>query len=142
MSDRIDPLTEEIASLVYGMVKRWDDYWDAHVRELNADVTSRQALALWQCSEPQPIGELAARMGCDPSSTTGIVDRMEAKGLLRRVPDPADRRTKRVEMTPAGKKLRQQLERRLAAGRPSIIGLSKAEKLQLRDLIVKAMGGL
>ena len=92
--------------------------------------------------DPLAMGELAGRMGCDPASATGIVDRLEAKGLVARVADPSDRRTKRVELTAEGRKTRRRIEQRVMATRPSIVGLDEREKRQLRDLLVKAMEGL
>ncbi len=37
------------------------------------------------------------------SDVTGLVDRMERSGLVRRVPDPDDRRVNIVELTPVGR---------------------------------------
>ena len=45
--------------------------------------------------------ELAGELGIPPSTFTGVFDRLVEKGLLRRVPDPEDRRGVRVEPTPA-----------------------------------------
>lgn len=44
---------------------------------------------------------LAERLGVAPMSLTGFLDRLEAAGLVARVPDPDDRRAKRVGTTPA-----------------------------------------
>ena len=46
--------------------------------------------------------QFAERMGCDASNVTGIVDRLEAKELVVRSVDKADRRVKRIARTPAG----------------------------------------
>ena len=142
MADIVDDLTDEIATLVHALVRGWEDYLNARVRELNVGITGRQATVLWMTRDPLPIGELAQKVGCDPSSATGIVDRLADKGLVRRVADPRDRRTKRVELTAEGKRLRQRIERRVMAASPSLAGLSRTEKSQLRDLLRKAMVGL
>lgn len=44
---------------------------------------------------------LAERMGVEAMTVTGFVDRLEAKGFIRRVADPADRRAKLVQVTDA-----------------------------------------
>src|SRR5437016_13107156 len=44
-----------------------------------------------------PLSELAARLSCVRSNMTQLVDRLEAEGLVRRVQDPADRRSVRAE---------------------------------------------
>lgn len=138
----VDELSEEITSLVFNLVHRWDAYLEARVRELNVGLTGRQATVLWMAHDPLSMGELSTRLACDPSSATGIVDRLETKGLVRRVANPSDRRGKRVELTPEGRKLRRRIEQRVMAARPSIAGLTKTEQRQLRDLLQKAMAGL
>jgi len=45
-------------------------------------------------------GDLAARTGLAPPSVTGLINRLERKGFVRRVADPADRRRVRVERCP------------------------------------------
>ena len=45
-------------------------------------------------------GELAAEAGLTSGAVTGVVDRLERAGFARRVPDPADRRRVKVEVTP------------------------------------------
>jgi MarR family transcriptional regulator, organic hydroperoxide resistance regulator len=140
--DVVDELSEEIASLVHHLVNAWDAYFEARVREMDVGLTGRQALALWLAGRPLSMGELSAQLGCDPSSATGIVDRLEGKGFVRRVADDADRRAKRVELTADGRKLRRRIEQRLVAARPSVAGLTKTEQRQLRDLLRKAMAGL
>lgn len=45
-------------------------------------------------------GELAAEVGLTSGAVTGVVDRLERAGFARRIPDPADRRRVKVEVTP------------------------------------------
>ncbi|HWJ43086.1 MAG TPA: MarR family transcriptional regulator [Solirubrobacterales bacterium] len=45
-------------------------------------------------------GELAAEVGLTSGAVTGVVDRLERAGYARRVPDPADRRRVKIEVTP------------------------------------------
>ena len=49
--------------------------------------------------------ELAGLLGSDKSSTSGLVDRAERRGLVRRVPSQLDRRSVRVRLTPSGREL-------------------------------------
>ncbi|WP_055586791.1 MarR family winged helix-turn-helix transcriptional regulator [Streptacidiphilus griseoplanus] len=66
-------------------------------------LTSVQAKALGAVQEPVPMRELAGRLGCDASNVTGIVDRLEARGLAARQAAEADRRVKIVVATDAGR---------------------------------------
>jgi DNA-binding MarR family transcriptional regulator len=51
---------------------------------------------------PMIIKDLGARFNVPVSTMTGLVDRMEAKGVLRRAPGRRDRRSIELELTPAG----------------------------------------
>lgn len=53
--------------------------------------------------------ELADTLVVDRSNVTGLLDRMETAGWVRRGDDPSDRRVYRVQLTPAGKKLWQKV---------------------------------
>lgn len=55
-----------------------------------------------ESGQPLMLSELAAGQGCAPSNITQLVDRLEADGLVRRVEEPTDRRSKRAELTPLG----------------------------------------
>jgi DNA-binding MarR family transcriptional regulator len=48
---------------------------------------------------PTTLTELSQRMGMTHSTLSGIVDRLEARGLVRRSPDEADRRRTRIDVT-------------------------------------------
>jgi DNA-binding MarR family transcriptional regulator len=53
--------------------------------------------------EPLTLSQLAARLSCVRSNMTQLVDRLEADGLVKRLDDPADRRSVRAELTPLGR---------------------------------------
>lgn len=53
--------------------------------------------------EPLPLNELATGKKCAASNITQLVDRLEADGLVRRIEDPDDRRSKRAALTALGK---------------------------------------
>ena len=53
--------------------------------------------------EPVPLRLLAEEQQCVASNVTTLVDRLETDGLVRRVDDPTDRRSKRAELTELGK---------------------------------------
>jgi DNA-binding MarR family transcriptional regulator len=71
------------------------------------------ALKALEPGKPRPMSELAGALRCDNSNVTGIVDRLEDRGLVRRVPSDRDRRVKMLEVTPAGRGAAQ------AAARPA-----------------------
>jgi len=58
---------------------------------------------LVQTSEALQLGRLADRISCVKSNITQLVDRLESDGLVRRVSDPADRRSIRAAITDEGR---------------------------------------
>lgn len=81
------------------------------------------------------MGELAARLNYDASNLTGLVDELEARGALRRRPDPDDRRVKSLVITAEGLRLKEAFRRRLLEHRRSFGSISEAQFRQLRDLL-------
>jgi len=60
--------------------------------------------------EPQRASELADAVGVSRPTLTSLVDGLEASGLVRRVPEPTDRRGIRLELTEAGRDARRRAE--------------------------------
>src|SRR5580693_9240697 len=72
-------------------------------------------LHLIEPGRPIPMGQLADTLACDASNVTGLVDRLESRGLVRRHPSEADRRVKVLYLTPTGSRLRALMVDRMAA---------------------------
>jgi DNA-binding MarR family transcriptional regulator len=62
-------------------------------------------LCLWAEDELKAV-ELARRSRLEPSTITGLLDRMERDGLVTRAPDPHDRRAFRIGLTDAGRRVK------------------------------------
>ena len=87
-----------------------------------------------------PMRILAERLGCDASNVTGIVDRLEARGLLERRAADHDRRIKELALTPAGIAARAQVIERLGEPPESIARLSADDQQALCAILRKALG--
>src|SRR6266545_1353342 len=85
----------------------------AHLPTLAADLELSPAqchvLHVIEPGRPIPMGRLAETLACDASNVTGLVDRLEARGLVQRHPSDGDRRIKVLALTPAGSRLRAML---------------------------------
>lgn len=55
------------------------------------------------------MNHLSSLMVCDASNITGLVDRLEGRGLIERHTDPQDRRVKVINLSPAGTAMRDKL---------------------------------
>ena len=60
--------------------------------------TETKALDLLERLGPLTAGELSEQSGLAPASVTGLIDRLERKGVARRIPHPQDRRRVLIEM--------------------------------------------
>jgi DNA-binding MarR family transcriptional regulator len=84
-----------------------------------------------------PMRQLAARMGCDNSYVTSLVDTLEQRGLAAREPHPTDRRVKVIVLTEEGRRLAEQVQRAYATPPAAFAGLSAAEAATLCRLLRK-----
>jgi MarR family transcriptional regulator, organic hydroperoxide resistance regulator len=88
-------------------------------------------LHLIEPERPLPMSRLAETLSCDASNVTGLVDRLESRGLVRRRPSVEDRRVKVLQLTPAGSKLRTQLLQQMAGRSLPLARLSLADRRAL-----------
>jgi DNA-binding MarR family transcriptional regulator len=125
----------EIAGLLFGAAELTRRRFD----ELCAGfgMTPVQARALLALERPLPMRELAGILRCDPSNVTGIADRLESRGLVRRDSSGSDRRVKFLLATPAGEEMRRTLEEALIETSPFMAGLTSDERRTLRTLLIK-----
>ena len=93
-----------------------------------------------QPDQPTPMSELATFFGCDASNITGLVDRLEARGLIERRVPAHDRRVKQVVLTATGEALREQALERLHTPPDALLRLSRDEQRTLRDILRRALG--
>jgi DNA-binding MarR family transcriptional regulator len=101
-----------------------------------------QAGTLMQLDEGPglPMHEIATRLACDNSNVTGIVDRLEARGLVTRRGGEQDRRVKYVVLTPLGLEVRGAMGSKLAQVPVAIERLSAEDQCVLRDVLSRAAG--
>jgi DNA-binding MarR family transcriptional regulator len=76
---------------------------------LGLHITDHKGLDLIYRYGPMPAGRLAELTGLTTGAVTGIIDRLEKAGYVRRVNDPKDRRITIIEPT-RNKKLERKLE--------------------------------
>ena len=102
----------------------------------------QQAMALGHLDEdePLPMSALAVALQCDNSNVTGIVDRLEDRGLVERRPGEHDRRVKMLMITERGAQIRAGLAARLDEPPEALANLSPEDQRALRDIMRRALG--
>jgi DNA-binding MarR family transcriptional regulator len=74
--------------------------------ELELSAAQCHVLRLLDPDRAMSMRQVADGLGCDASNVTGLIDRLEARGLVRRRASEEDRRVKALELTPKGARLR------------------------------------
>ena len=135
-SDRED-VGQEAWTLLQRIVYSQRPRWMAVIREY--DLVPPHWFALQALDEPMPMGELAKHLACDNSNVTWITDRLEERDLVRRQPAPHDRRVRLLVLTDKGRKLREEIGRRLNEPPEAIASLSRDDQRALRDALRRAV---
>src|SRR5665213_2723962 len=108
--------------------------------ELDLHPAQTGALAQMEPEKPVPMNELATLLHCDNSNVTGIIDRLEARGLVARQPDGNDRRIKQIVLTPLGVEIHGRVRARMSAAPEAFRRLPLADQRALRDILGRALG--
>jgi MarR family transcriptional regulator, organic hydroperoxide resistance regulator len=103
----------------------------AIVAEFELSAAQCHVLHLIEPDRPIPMVRVAEALACDASNVTGLIDRLESRGLVRRKPSSTDRRVKVLELTAAGTRLRSIVLERMARPPESLDRLSIEEQRTL-----------
>ena len=103
--------------------------------EFNLSPIQCHVLHLIEPGRPLPMSRLADTLSCDASNVTGLVDRLESRGLVLRRSSPQDRRVKVLHLTPAGARLRTQLLRQMTGGSLPLSRLSLGQQRALLKIL-------
>lgn len=112
----------------------------AFARRLPDGLTTAQFAVLnhlLRLDTQQTIGELARALQVSQPTMSSTVRRLEEKGLVTPVPDPDDRRIRRIGVTPAGIAARKAAVQALDASRSELASLTRQEWKQLLPLLNK-----
>jgi len=101
------------------------------------DLTPTQGLVmkLLDPRTPMAMNALADAMVCDASNVTGMVDKLEARGLIARQAAESDRRVKMLAVTERGRELRRRLLAEAAKPPASIAKLPRETREKLSDVL-------
>lgn len=132
-------LEGEVVGLWFEMQARLE----AHFTELAAkyELTAIQAkvLLLLQPEGAMTMRSIAGLLQYDASNLTGVVDRLEEMGAVRRQPHPSDRRAKGVVLTAEGQRMRKAFWDRLTSNTGPLGRLNDRELVGLRRLLGTAL---
>ncbi|MEP9364058.1 MarR family transcriptional regulator [Nocardioides sp. CN2-186] len=126
-------LTDAVAQASFAMTALLTRVGAAH----DLSLTQVRVLAILRNHEPT-MAQLADHLGLDRSTVSGLVDRAAKRGLVERVSNDEDRRSSRVRLTAAGRRLAEdgadEISEAVAA---MAVGLDVDERRTLRDLLAR-----
>jgi DNA-binding MarR family transcriptional regulator len=128
-----DALSAEVVALLGRITNRYIREYEAAAAQHG--LTPQQAKALLALDEALPMRRVAERVGAEPSNITGIVDRLQTRGLVERQADPTDRRIKLIATTDAGKSVAAELRGHLRFASDPLVALTEPQRRTLRDLL-------
>ncbi|MFF0312822.1 MarR family winged helix-turn-helix transcriptional regulator [Streptosporangium sp. NPDC004379] len=125
---------DTLVETLIGLFQEVDGLFGAASRRLGLTPQQAQLLCFARHRRPSS-GELAALLHCDKTNITGLVDRLQRRGLLTRRPDPDDRRVTHIHLTAEGEALsgefQQVIETTLTAGFTSWSGAERDDLIRL-----------
>jgi len=116
---------------------------DGRMAEQGASFARTKLLLLLERNGPRRSSEIAGVFGQSPRTVTEAIDGLEREGLVRRDPDPEDRRAKLVSVTPDGRAAAANTEPVREQLIEQVFGaLSQEEQRSLQALLDQLAAGL
>src|SRR3954452_513016 len=103
MDDHVTDVAAAVESAVDSLVSVLDSARAAHMPTVPP--AQLRVLSIISGNRHTNMSRLAETLDVVPSSASRLCDRLEATGLLRRMPDPRDRREVRLLLTPSARRL-------------------------------------
>jgi DNA-binding MarR family transcriptional regulator len=136
---RLEPAAEAWSLMTELFQAHGRPRWTAVAAEFELSPPQAMALLRLDPAEGMPMRRLACALHCDNSNVTGIVDRLEDRGLVERRSATHDRRVKMLAVTPRGAEVRERLAERLEQAPAPLARLSPEDQRTLRDIMRRAL---
>ena len=130
----------EAWGLIHGLFMASKGRFIAIAQEFDLTPMQMGAVRNLDPDRPVPMSELAGSLHCDASNVTGIVDRLETRGLVERRGADHDRRVKMLALTDEGARVREALVERMSQPPDQLAALSSSDQRALRDILRRALG--
>jgi MarR family transcriptional regulator, organic hydroperoxide resistance regulator len=132
-------LEGEVVGLWFEMQARLEAHFTELAAQYKLSAVQAKVLMLLQPAGAMTMRAIAGQLQYDASNLTGVVDRLEEIGAVRRQPHPSDRRAKGVVLTPEGQRVRRAFWERLTGNTGPLGRLNDRELVSLRRLLDAAL---
>jgi len=106
--------------------------------ELGLSMAQLDVLRRLQALGPTSMRRLAEMLNCEASNLTGLVDKLESRGLVERRADPEDRRIRVLAVTPQGERVGHEAWFALTQRCP-FMNVPREKRAALYDLLTEAL---
>jgi DNA-binding MarR family transcriptional regulator len=131
-------LAADIWSVMFHAVMARKEHMAAVAAGLELTLAQAHLLRLLQFGPARTMTSLAHSLGCDASNVTGIVDRLESRGLIVRGTAPGDRRIKTIVLTARGNAVVGNLSAAFLEPPDELRSLSEPHLRKLHELLLHA----
>lgn len=135
----LPPQAAELSQVFFDLLLRHKTRFAEDVVALGLTPIQARALLCIAPEAPCTMSEVAQELGCGASNITGVVDKLEASGLVERRAHRDDRRSKTVALTRKGSAMRRRLTDRLAQPAPWMLALSAEDRADLVAILHRAL---
>jgi DNA-binding MarR family transcriptional regulator len=128
---------------IFNLLHSQKPWMAARLAEFDLTPVMAHALDTLATGGETTMSAFADAMYCDASNATGLIDRLERRGLVVRETSEVDRRAKVVRLTREGSRLHKRVERHIRAeAPPPIDALSAADQRTLREILERAVASV
>jgi DNA-binding MarR family transcriptional regulator len=130
--------TADLAIRVTPQLSRWIQLQMTDDEEHDLSMRQLSALQFIDGTETT-LGDVARNLNVTPAVVTGLIDRLERRGYVRRVASVFDRRRVYIELTTAGEDVREQAEDQLAKRLESLLSNLSSDETRALECGLKVM---
>ncbi|TYC53610.1 MarR family transcriptional regulator [Rhodobacterales bacterium] len=137
----VPPPSVGVTMLVVDLARLLRRSFDAELAKLDTELTVGEARTLfyvWR-NPGQRQSVLADTMYVEPMTLVGYLDSLEKSGLVRRCPDPTDKRAKLIELTAKADPLLERIGVALQSVRSNALDRVRSEDQQVLEGILQSM---
>jgi DNA-binding MarR family transcriptional regulator len=129
------PTSQDLWPLVIEFTLSQRAWWIGLCTEFDLTAMQGHTLRMLDPEKPVAMSALADSLVCDASNVTGIVDKLESRGLIERRGAEGDRRIKMLAVTEKGRRLREQLGARTMEPPAAVAALSADSRRRLAEVL-------
>jgi len=113
-------------------------FWLSYISKYNITSVQGMVLNFLRGNSDMSIQDICKKAGIDNATMTGVMDRLEALGLIIKNPDVTDRRAYKILLTSKGIELTEEIHNELIeANKKFLEGIPKKDQKLLKELLIK-----